>query len=92
MLPEDVRARDQDTGINAPVFYRWAGSGPDYRHFQLNRNTGTIYLAGPLGPQELSQPRTREERSLASLRADHGCSWARQGAWQRRAGAAAAAQ
>ena len=56
--PEDVRAYDQDTGINAPVFYSWAGSGPDYRYFQLNRNTGTIYLAGQLGDQELVQPRT----------------------------------
>ena len=56
--PEDVRAYDKDTGINAPVYYTWAGSGPHYRHFQLNRNTGTIYLAGDLGPEELRQPRT----------------------------------
>ena len=56
--PEDVRAYDQDTGINAPVFYSWAGSGPDYRYFQLNRNTGGIYLASELGDQDLVQPRT----------------------------------
>ena len=35
--PEDVKAFDKDKGIKAPVYYTFAGMGPDYRHFEINR-------------------------------------------------------
>ena len=59
--PEDVKAFDKDKGIKAPVYYTFAGMGPDYRHFEINRltshheydvavfNTRKIYVHRKLG-------------------------------------------
>ena len=56
--PQDVRAFDKDLGINAPVYYTFSGSGSEYRFFELNRNTGQIYLKGQISENELTQPAT----------------------------------
>jgi len=56
--PQDVRAFDKDLGINAPVYYTFSGSGSEYRYFELNRNTGQIYLKGQISENELTQPAT----------------------------------
>ena len=44
--PEPIRAYDKDKGINVPVYYTFAGSGLEYRYFELNRNTGAVYMKG----------------------------------------------
>ena len=53
--PGDVAARDKDEAIMAPVYYSWAGSGHEYRNFELNRNTGAIYIKGEPGAEEFRQ-------------------------------------
>ena len=53
--PEDIAARDRDEAINSPVYYSWAGTGREYRHFELNRNTGAIYIKGAPGEAEYRQ-------------------------------------
>ena len=44
--PADLKAVDQDFGLNSPVFYTFSGSGPVYSYLELNRNTGQIYVTG----------------------------------------------
>ena len=56
--PEDVRAYDKDEGIGAAVYYAWAGAGREYELFELNRNTGAIYMKRPPGEGELTQAAT----------------------------------
>ena len=56
--PEDVAAYDKDKGINAPVYYTFAGTGLEYRHFELNRNTGAIYMKGQPSEAEFTQSST----------------------------------
>ena len=53
--PEDIAARDRDEAINSPVYYSWAGTGREYRHFELNRNTGAIYIKVAPGEAEFRQ-------------------------------------
>ena len=46
--PQDIQAFDKDLGINSPVYYSFSGVDSDYRYFELNRNTGQIYLKGEI--------------------------------------------
>ena len=56
--PQDLQAFDKDLGINSPVYYSFAGQGDSYIHFELNRNTGQIYIKGDIPDSELRQPAT----------------------------------
>ena len=56
--PQDVQAFDKDLGINSPVYYTFSGQGNDYMHFELNRNTGQIYIKGDIPESEFRQPAT----------------------------------
>ncbi len=58
--PEDIRAYDQDSGLGAPVFYEFSGQEESdiYRYFELNRNTGHIYVRADVPPDELLRPVT----------------------------------
>jgi hypothetical protein len=56
--PRDVKAFDQDLGINAPVFYTFNGIGTDYTYFKINRNTGKVSLSRDLSESDLQHPAT----------------------------------
>ena len=56
--PQDVQAFDKDVGINSPVYYSFSGQGDDYMHFELNRNTGQIYIKGDIPDSKFRQPAT----------------------------------
>ncbi len=59
--PQDLRAVDKDLGLGAPVFYSFnniADSDDSYRHFELNRNTGHIYIKSNIPEDEFLQPVT----------------------------------
>lgn len=56
--PRDIKAFDQDLGINAPIFYTFNGIGADYSYFRINRNTGRVSLAKDLTPNDLQHPAT----------------------------------
>ena len=58
VTPEDVKAYDKDKGLAAPVYYSFAGTGRDYRLFELNRNTGAIYMAAQPSETDLTQTAT----------------------------------
>lgn len=58
VTPEDVKAYDKDKGLSAPVYYSFAGTGRDYRLFELNRNTGAIYMAAQPSEGDLTQTAT----------------------------------
>ena len=40
ILPEPLKAVDQDLGLNAPVYYSFQGEGPVYSYLQLNSKSG----------------------------------------------------
>ncbi|KAK5646834.1 hypothetical protein RI129_005298 [Pyrocoelia pectoralis] len=56
--PRDIKAFDQDTGINAPVFYTFNGVGSDYSYFKINRHTAQVSLARDLTNSDLQHPAT----------------------------------
>lgn len=56
--PREIKAFDQDLGINALVYYTFNGIGTDYAYFKINRNTGKISLAKDLLPKDLLHPAT----------------------------------
>ncbi|KAK9879638.1 hypothetical protein WA026_006703 [Henosepilachna vigintioctopunctata] len=58
ILPRDIRALDQDKGINAPVYYTFNGISPDYALFKINRKTGKVILAKDLTNSLLNHPAT----------------------------------
>lgn len=58
MLPRDVAAYDQDSGIKAPIFYSFNSGGIDYRVFDIGRETGKITLKRDVMPDELLTPAT----------------------------------
>jgi len=53
--PEDIRAEDQDEGLNSPIFYSFAGAEDEYRYFELNKNTGHIYLRAAVPETEINR-------------------------------------
>ncbi|KAF5288029.1 hypothetical protein FQA39_LY15558, partial [Lamprigera yunnana] len=54
----EIKAVDQDSGINAPIFYTFNGVEADYSLFKINRNTGIITLARDLASTDLQHPAT----------------------------------
>ncbi|KAK4880119.1 hypothetical protein RN001_008265 [Aquatica leii] len=56
--PREIKAFDQDSGINAAVFYTFNGIGADYSFFKINRNTAQVSLAKDLSPTDLQHPAT----------------------------------
>lgn len=56
--PRDIKAIDQDVGINSPVYYTFNGVGPDYTYFKVNRKNGKIALAKDLTDNDLQHPVT----------------------------------
>lgn len=56
--PRDIRAVDQDLGINAPVFYTFNGLGGDYALFRLNRENAKVFLRRDLTDSDLIHPAT----------------------------------
>lgn len=56
--PGDIKAYDQDKGINAPVYYTFNGVGQDYHLFKINRNSGKVALAKNLSSDSLLHPAT----------------------------------
>ncbi|XP_044750836.1 protocadherin-16 [Coccinella septempunctata] len=58
ILPRDIKAFDQDKGINAPVYYTFNGLGLDYHLFKINRNSGKVTLAKNITSDSLFHPAT----------------------------------
>ncbi|KAF5307815.1 hypothetical protein FQR65_LT06687 [Abscondita terminalis] len=56
--PREIKAIDQDSGINAPVYYTFNGVGTDYSFFKINRSTGRVSLARDLSNVDLQHPAT----------------------------------
>ncbi|KAJ8940022.1 hypothetical protein NQ314_010853, partial [Rhamnusium bicolor] len=56
--PRDIKAFDQDLGINSPVYYTFNGIGSDYTYFKLNRLNGKVSLSKDLTENDLLHPAT----------------------------------
>ncbi|KAG5876666.1 hypothetical protein JTB14_027143 [Gonioctena quinquepunctata] len=56
--PREIKAVDQDIGINAPVYYTFKEVGVEYTFFKLNRLTAKISLAKDLNESDLPHPAT----------------------------------
>ncbi|XP_015835493.1 protocadherin beta-12 [Tribolium castaneum] len=56
--PREIKAFDQDLGINAPIFYTFNGIGTDYTYFKINRNSGKVTLSRDLNDSDLQHPAT----------------------------------
>lgn len=56
--PRDIKAVDQDLGINAAVFYTFNSLRGDYSLFKLNRENGKISLRRNLMDTDLAHPGT----------------------------------
>ena len=52
------QAFDKDVGLGSPVFYTFNGSGDEYKYFELNRNTGQIYIMTQIPDNEFTRPVT----------------------------------
>ena len=59
MQPQDLRAFDKDLGISAPIFYTFTGDAEaEAKYFELNKNTGHIYVKTAIPDNEFLQPVT----------------------------------
>ena len=56
--PQDLRAFDKDLGLSAPVYYTFGGDADQTKYFELNRNTGHIYVKSSIPAGEFMQPVT----------------------------------
>lgn len=56
LRPRDIKAFDQDIGIDAPVYYTFNEMGSDYAFFRINRNTGKVSLAKDVKDNDLPYP------------------------------------
>ena len=57
--PQDIKAFDKDLGLGSPVYYTFGGNEADeYKYFELNRNTGHIYIMTTIPDNEFLQPVT----------------------------------
>ncbi len=56
--PQDLRAFDKDLGLSAPVYYTFGGDAEQTKYFELNRNTGHIYVKSSIPAGEFTQPVT----------------------------------
>lgn len=56
--PQDLRAFDKDLGLASPVYYSFNGLADEYKYFELNRNTGHIYIRSDIPETDITQPVT----------------------------------
>ena len=56
--PQELKAFDKDLGLGAPIFYTFNGVSDEYKYFELNRNTGHIYITAGIPESEFTQPVT----------------------------------
>ncbi|KRT79191.1 Cadherin [Oryctes borbonicus] len=56
--PRELKAVDQDLGINAVVFYTFNGLGGDYSLFKINRENAKVFLRRHLIDTDLLHPAT----------------------------------
>ena len=56
--PQELKAFDKDLGLGAPIFYTFNGVSDEYKYFELNRNTGHIYITAAIPESEFTQPVT----------------------------------
>ena len=56
--PQDLRAFDKDLGLGSPVYYSFSSLADEYKYFELNRNTGHIYIKSDIPETEITQPVT----------------------------------
>jgi hypothetical protein len=56
--PQELKAFDKDLGLGAPIFYTFNGNTDEYKYFELNRNTGHIYITAAIPETDFLQPVT----------------------------------
>ena len=56
--PQELKAFDKDDGLGSPIFYTFSGNTDEYKYFELNRNTGHIYITSNIPETEFLQPVT----------------------------------
>ncbi|CAB4054632.1 unnamed protein product [Lepeophtheirus salmonis] len=58
--PKDIKAYDKDRGLKLPVFYSFNSdpNNDNYKYFELNRNTGQIYVKTTIPENEILSPVT----------------------------------
>lgn len=56
--PQDIRAFDKDIGLGSPVYYAFNANAEEYKYFELNRNTGHIYIKSDIPESDFLQPVT----------------------------------
>jgi hypothetical protein len=56
--PQELKAFDKDLGLGAPIFYTFSGNTDEYKYFELNRNTGHIYITAAIPETDFLQPVT----------------------------------
>ena len=59
LTPDDLKAVDQDLGLNSPIFYSFHNQdGPIYNFLQLNSKSGALYLTGDPSEADTLLPMT----------------------------------
>ncbi|XKL64605.1 hypothetical protein PGB90_004691 [Kerria lacca] len=54
--PREISAFDQDLGIKSPIYYNFNSEGSDYRYFDINRDTGSIFIKRNIPDDDFFQP------------------------------------
>ncbi|XP_065202017.1 protocadherin beta-11 isoform X2 [Planococcus citri] len=54
--PREISAYDQDLGIKSPIYYSFNSEGSDYRYFDINRDTGSIFVKRNIPDDDFIQP------------------------------------
>ncbi|XP_059090109.1 protocadherin beta-12-like [Tigriopus californicus] len=56
--PQDLRAFDKDQGLGSPLYYSFNANSDEYKYFELNRNSGHIYIKSDIPDDEFLRPVT----------------------------------
>ncbi|XP_065333277.1 cadherin EGF LAG seven-pass G-type receptor 1 isoform X1 [Cloeon dipterum] len=56
--PRDIKAFDQDVGINATILYSFNGVTGDYRFFEIDQTSGKVTLRRHINDDDILQPAT----------------------------------
>lgn len=62
--PREMAAFDQDTGINAPIYYTLNSMDSFYQYFNINKASGHIYVAKDINEDDFLQPVTLVVRAI----------------------------
>lgn len=54
--PRDIKAYDQDIGIDSPVYYTFNEVGSNYELFRIHRITGKVSLSKDVKDNDLLHP------------------------------------